>query len=362
MSDTPLDRLLGEEQQMIASAVRDFARDEVLPRHEALDHEGVHPEALWEQIAELGLFGVFLSEDAGGAGAGFLGHTVVVESLARAAGIAGILPVAQGIVTGALLHAGGHEELLEGLVTGQVLGAPALAEDDDSVVKTTAVGSEEVVLSGCKANVPYPGRAGAYLVRALRDGEPVLVLVEGGADGLRHEGPSPVLGFAGFEVGALHLDGAKGRVLGGSELVSKVMTEARIAVSALLAGLSRGALDHGARYSTERQQFKLELRAFPAMQERLARSDARTEAVRSLVHLAARTLDEGADANVVARQARLFAHETAIAVADDVVQVYGGFGYSREYPAERFYRDARFPGFGEHHHNEAIGGLTGALT
>ncbi|MAG59016.1 MAG: hypothetical protein CMJ83_22235 [Planctomycetes bacterium] len=350
MEASPLDALLNEDQAMIAQAVGELARDVVAPQHEHLDHDGTHPEELWGQIAELGLFGVFIPEDLGGAGAGFLAHAVAIETLARAAGVAGALACAQGVVVDALLRSGDERatEHLEGLATGETLGAPAMLEDDYGCKCVATGDSGDVTLSGTKTVVPFPGRAGCYLVRARRGTEDVLCLVPANAAGMAHDGPEENLGLHGFETGTLRLVDAPGVVLGGADVVAEVMTNTRIATAALFCGLGRGALDHAVRYSEERKQFKLELRRFLAIQERLVRSDTAVEAARGLVHGAARARDAGAACAQAARRARRFAGDVAVRAGDDAVQVYGGYGYSREYPAERFYRDARWCGFGEY--------------
>lgn len=349
---------------MIAEAVRDFAREAVLPAHESLDHGGVWPEALWTQIADLGLFGTFLPEDMGGAGAGFLAHGVAIETLARSAGVAGVLPAGQGIVIDALRR--GPEEAasrwLGELAAGSAIGAPALAEAAPGAVACMAEGpGSEVALRGVKSLVPAPGRAGCYLVSAVRDGSVILAMVDAAAPGVVHAAGPPALGLHGYECGDLRLDGAPGLVLGGGELAEAVFTGARVAVSALLLGLGAGALDHALRYSAERKQFNLELRRFGAIQDRIARSDTRIEALRGLVRGAAARLDGGADASLSAMRARQFASEAAPAAADDAVQIYGGYGFSREYPVERFYRDSLFPGFGEYHRAGAIDRMTAML-
>lgn len=352
MEPSPLDSLLTEEQSMIAQAVGEFATDVVLPRHEALDHAGTHPEDLWNEIAELGLFGASVPEELGGAAAGCVGQVIVIEKLARAAGVAGALACAQGIVTDALVACDDEPtqaRWIEGLATGELLGAPALAEEDWAVDCAADGGGADVTLRGQKTVVPFPGRAGCYLVRARRGDGEVLAVVAADAPGLSHGGPVDAIGLQGFEWGALALDGAPGRVIGGADLVARVLAVSRVGVSALLVGTARGALDHAVRYSDERKQFKLELRRFAAIQEKLATGDARVEGARGLVHGAARMMDAGAPFAHAARQARHLAARVANQVTDDCVQVYGGYGFSREYPVERFYRDAMFCGFGEYH-------------
>jgi len=357
MEASALDALLSEDQAMIAQAVGEFARDSVLPRHEALDHAGKHPEDLWGEIAELGLFGVFVPEELGGLDAGFLVHAVCVGTLARAAGLAGVLACTQGVVVDAVLSSQDEDSIakwLGGLATGELLGAPAMMEDDHGTACVATGDGLEVRVAGSKVSVPFPGRAGCYLVRARREGKDILVLVPADEAGVVHGDPEGTLGLSGFETSALHLEGALGRVLGEADLVDRVTTGARISVAAYFAGLGRGALDHAIRYSSERKQFKRELRSFGAIQERLVRSDARLEAARALVHGAARLRESGQPCAHAARQARLVAAAAAHVSTHDCVQVYGGYGYSREYPVERFYRDARWCGFGEFHSAEVL--------
>jgi acyl-CoA dehydrogenase len=263
----------------------------------------------------------------------------------------GSILAAHGIAADAVLRAGGRDELAAELASGAKLGAPALLEDDATVVKCVASGAPGAArLRGAKRLVPFPGRAGAFVVLAADDaGVRGLYLVGPDAAGVRHERREETLGLLGMETATLELDGTPAERLGGAEVVLRTIEGARIAVAALLSGVGRGAVRHAARYAGERRQFDKPLSEFGAMKERLARADARVFAARATVHGAARLRDRGAPCAVAAARARLMAGEAAISAADDALQVYGGYGYSREYPAERFYRDARFIGFGEAH-------------
>ena len=350
MERSPLELLWSEDQSLIASTVDEFARDRVAPQHEALDHAGAHPDALWAELSELGLLGVPLPEDLGGAGAGYLAQVLAVEGLARAGGLVGALVCAQGAVVDAVALSGDEEaqgQWLEELATGGRFGAPALMESAPGRVTTTAEGDgPSVRVRGTKLCVPFPGRPSLLGVLARRGDDDVLVAIPGDAAGVRHEAEAQ-LGFHGVEAGPLTLEGAEGRVLLEGDGLAAFVADLRISVAALLCGVSRGALDHGVRYGGERAQFKRPIRDFPAVQERLVDGDARVEALRGLVHGAARLKDVGQPFHHAARRARVLAAEVAPRVTHDALQVFGGYGVSREYPAERFYRDALFPGFGE---------------
>ncbi|HYC77507.1 MAG TPA: acyl-CoA dehydrogenase family protein, partial [Planctomycetota bacterium] len=229
------------------------------------------------------------------------------------------------------------------------LGAPAFDETDSGHVGCRAVADGAGLrLTGRKTLVPFPGRAASFVVLAVDAQQaPVLACVAPDAAGVRHVRAESGMGLLGLEGAALELDGAPAARLGGAELVARTLDDLRIAVAALLAGVARGAIDHALRYGQERRQFDRPLLEFGAVQERLASADARTFAVRASVHAAARLRDRGEPYGLAAARARRVAGETAVCAADDALQVFGGYGYSREYPAERFYRDARFTGFGE---------------
>lgn len=345
MERSGLDFQLSEEQAMLRDTVRSFAAEHVAPHHEKLDHAAAHPAEVASGMAEMGLFGILASSDCGGVGMGMLAHVVAIEELACAGGLAGAILCAHGVALDVLAATPKGQGAIAGLLDGSSFASPAF-EARLGVADVTA--GADGTLSGDKGQVPFPGRAGAYVVLATEaGGKPALFLVERGAKGLAHQGREDKLGLLGFETAPLELRATPATRLGGEDLVARAMTTARIQVSALLCGIARGAIGHGVRYAHERKQFDRPLIDFLAMQERLARSTAFVEAARGLVHEAARLRDRGEPCAIAAARARFVAGQTAVAAADDALQVYGGYGYSREYPADRFYRDARFTGFGE---------------
>lgn len=362
MATSLLELGLNEDQGMIRSAVLEFALEQIVPRVEALEHEGAFDTSIFERLASLGLCGIFAPADRGGAGAGFLAHVAVLETLAESSGSVAASLLAHGIGVEALLRTEAPVAAdLEAALSGAMLLAPALMEDDPSQTLCEASAeSGEVKLRGQKVIVPFLGNAGAYLVAARFGATPLLVLCRPGHS-VRHGPRAKTLGLASLPSGPLLLDDAPGIVLGSGELLGQLLSNARLGVSAVLAGVARGALSAAVRYAEERKQFGHPLKAFGAIQERLARSDARVEALVGLLVAGARLWDREEDPTTVAGRARLFASEVALAATDDAVQVYGGYGLSREYPVERAYRDARFLGFGEHVPSRSYQALAEAL-
>lgn len=358
MERSELDFALTEEQEMLRQTVRDFAEQRVRPAHEHVDHAAVHPTDLVDGLKELGLFGVLAPADQGGAGMGFLAHVVCVEALAEAGGVMGGIVAAHGAVVDAVAQDGRHGDVAAALASGELLGAPALQEEDHGAVSCTATSGATPLLTGRKILVPFPSRAGAFLVLAKdAAGSAGLYLVKADARGIRHESRQATLGLLGLETAVLEMDGAPAAKLGlagksddaatGARALFAALSGLRVAVAAMLTGVARGAVVHALRYAGERKQFDKPLLDFVAMRERLARADWRVAAARGLVHGAARLRDRGEPCALAAARARAFAAEAAMSAVDDALQVYGGYGYSREYPVERFYRDARFIGFGE---------------
>jgi acyl-CoA dehydrogenase len=343
------DYALSEEAQLVQGAVREFATDVVLPRAEAIDHDDVHPEDLVANLAELGLFGVLAKAESGGADLGYVAHAIAVEETARASAAVSAILVAQAIVVETLTKAGGRDALVAELASGAKLGTPAFLEADDGALATEADSDgPEARLTGKKRAAPFPGRSGVYVaVAKTPGGGRAMYLIESGASGLKHDAREATLGLHGFETAALELSATPAARLGGEDLVRVVRDGVRIATAALFAGIGRGAVADATRYAQERRQFDRPIFEFPAVKERLARADRCVAAARALVYDAARLRDRGVAHRLAAARARAFASDAATTAADDALQVYGGYGYSREYPIERRYRDARFVGFGE---------------
>ena len=225
---------------------------------------------------------------------GLLAHVVAVEELGRGAGTVGGILAAHGIAVDALVLSGDPTCLLAAAALGSAGVAPALQEDDSQLVTSEATATNgSWTVTGRKVQVPFRGLAKAYVVHAREEKSHSLFLVEVASLGVHHRDADARMNLHGLETGPLVLDHAPAIRLGGADLVARVLASARIAVSALLAGIGRDAVGAATRYSHERKQFDRNLHEFVAMQERLARGDARVEAARALCHGAARLRDRG---------------------------------------------------------------------
>ena len=354
-----------EEQEQIVQVARDFAVEHLAPGAAARDAESRFDRALIAQLGALGFLGMLVPEAYDGLGLDTLTYLRAVEEVAAAdASVAVSMAVHNSLPSAMLLRHGSEaqkERWLKPMARGELLAAFALSEaeagTDAASLRAQAVrDGEDWVLNGGKAWVSNGGTADLVfaMVRTDREGErrgtrgigcfvvpsSAPGFVVGKAEdkmGLRSSNTSAVF-FQDLRLGPEHLLGEPGS---GFIYALEGLDGGRLGIAAQACGIARSALDHARRYAAERRQFGRPIAEFEAVQFKLADMATRLAAARSLLHEAARRRDAGEPPTAWAAMAKLFASETAMWVTTQAVQVFGGYGYMRDYPVERLMRDAK---------------------
>ncbi len=363
-----MDLELTQDQLSIRDMVRDFARREIAPNAVAWDREQHFPHELFAQLGELGLLGVLIPEEFGGAGLGYVEYVLILEEIGAADGGVGLGVAAHNSLCTNHLFLFGSDELKSGylpkLASGEWIGAWGLTEaeagSDAGGTRTTAVrDGDEWVLNGSKNFITHASVGSASVVMARTS-------KEGGHHGISaffvpfdRPGVSPgkkedKLGMRCSDTSSLvledcrlpadHLLGAEGE---GFIQAMKVLDGGRISIAALSLGIARGALDATIDYSRVRQQFGKPIASFQLTRAKLADMATGVEAARLLTMRAAMLKDRGETTTVESSMAKVFASETAVRVGEEAVQIHGGYGYTTDYPVERAWRDAKLCTIGE---------------
>ncbi|HEU5210973.1 MAG TPA: acyl-CoA dehydrogenase [Longimicrobiales bacterium] len=353
--------VLTEEEQMFRETVRQFAEDTIAPRVMHMDEQARLDADLAPQLFELGLMGIEIPDAMGGAGASFFTAVLVVEELSRIDPSVGVfVDVQNTLVNNAVIRYGNadvQEKYLPALASDTV-GAYALSEagsgSDAFALQTRARDDgDHWVLDGRKLWITNGGEAGLFIIFANVDPDAgyrgiTAFLVERDFDGFAVGKKEDKLGIRASSTTELILDGCrvpKGNVLGevgkGYKIAIETLNEGRIGIGAQMVGLAQGALDHTLRYVQEREQFGHPIGDFQGVQFQLAEMRTQLEAARLLVYNAARLKDAGQPFVVEAAIAKLFASEAAQKIASTCIDLFGGNGFTREYPVEKFYRDAK---------------------
>jgi butyryl-CoA dehydrogenase/short/branched chain acyl-CoA dehydrogenase len=352
---------LNEEEQMFQASVRQFAREEIGPHVRQMDEKGVFRKELIRQFFELGLMGIEVPEEFGGQGGSFFQCVLAVEELAAVdPSAAVIVDVQNTLVNNALLRWASAEQKRRYLpmLTRDTVGAYALSEEgagsDAFALATRAVeDGPDFVLRGRKLWITNGAEAGLYLVFANAHPEAgyrgiTCFLVERGFAGFQVGKKEDKLGIRASSTCELILEDCrvrKANVMGevgqGYKIAIETLNEGRIAIGGQMIGLARAALEHAAAYARQRRQFGRTIAEFQAIQLDLARMATQVEAARLLVYNAARLRDAGLPFATEAAMAKYFSSEIAEEVASKAVEVLGGVGFTRDYPVEKLYRDAK---------------------
>lgn len=358
-----MDFRLTDEQQQIVDMVADFVDAEVIPIAADIDQSDTFPAALIEDLAELGLMGMPFPEAYGGAGLDYHAYPAALAELSRGSGGLGTIVAAHISLAGNMIYEFGTEQQKETYLTplaeGDDIGAFALSEagagSDVPAMETMAIrDNDEYVISGGKlwisngsvANTvvlfaktdPDAGNQGisAFIVRP--DTDPGFI-VEGTENKLGDKGcPTAELRFDDLRVPTDRVLGAEGD---GFVQALKTLNGGRITIAARSIGIAQAALDAALEYAQEREQFGQPISDFQTIQHKLANMDTKTRAARLLMHSAADRKMRGQSYIKEAAQAKLYASEVSREVANEGIQIHGGYGYTKDFPVERYYRDAK---------------------
>jgi len=361
-------RYFTEEHRLLRDMVREFARNEVGPVADELDREGRFPDELVSKMAELGLMGIPIPQEYGGAGMDTVAYTIAVEELARVDGSVAITAAAHtSLGTMPILLFGNKEQrekYLPPLASGEMLGAFGLTEPEaGSDAGATRARAErkgdKFIVNGQKVFCTNAGQAGIIIItaRLFDNGEDQGIstfLVEKDTPGLRLGNPEKKMGWRASDTRSLffeEMEVPSGNLLGqparGFRQFLQALTGGRISVGALALGTGEGAYQLALNYSQEREAFGRKISQFQSVQFSLTDMATQLEAARHLVYHAAWLTDQGQHVIKEAAMAKLFASELAMRITTDAIQIHGGYGYIREYQVERFFRDAKVLEIGE---------------
>jgi alkylation response protein AidB-like acyl-CoA dehydrogenase len=351
-----LSALTGEQREIQALA-REFADAEIAPNAGAWDREHRFPAEVFARLAELGLMGVCVPEELGGAGADFVSYIAVLEELSRAdAGVGVTVAVHTSAATLPIVAWGTdvqRSELVPALARGERIGAFALTEpesgSDAAALRARAERDDgDWRLTGRKQWITNASHAGTFLVFARSEAGISCFAVDGGSPGLEVGPEAEKLGLNSSSTADLVLDGVPvpaGRLLGedgkGFRIAMATLDGGRIGIAAQAVGIAQAGYDVARAYAKERRQFGRPIGEFQAIQWKLADMATEIDAARLLVHEAARLRDAGEPHGVAGAKAKLFASSVARRQTAEAIQVLGGYGYTKEFPVERYYRDAK---------------------
>src|SRR5580704_6765158 len=353
---------LSEEQLLLQKTVREFAQSEVKPLAKELDETGKFPRDLIGKAAELGLTGVAFPEEEGGAGFDHIGYSIVIEDISRCCASTGVILSVQNSLFCDPIHRYGTTEqkkkFLLPFARGEKIGCYALTEpqagSNAAALQTKAVkDGDSYVIDGTKTWITNGGAADAAIVYVNTDpakGEKGItaIVVEKGTPGFKvgkeekklgiHATACSELVFSDCMVPLANRIGNEGE---GYKVALSTLDGGRIGIAAQATGIAQGAFDAALKWSQERMAFGHPISQFQAIQFMLADTATEIDAARLLVRKAAWKQDSGGRFSLEAATAKLFASEMATRVTHKAIQIHGGNGYSREYPVERMYRDAR---------------------
>lgn len=357
-----------ENQRMVAEMARDFAEKEIRPHVMIWDEAQTFPVELFKKLGELGMMGVLVPQQYGGSGMGYFEYISVIEEIAQVCGSIGLSVAAHNsLCTNHILEFGNEEQkqkYLPKLATAEWIGAWGLTEtgtgSDAGGMMTTAVrDGDHYVLNGSKNFITHAisGDVAVVIVRTGEKGDShgmTAFVIEKGTPGFSGGKKEDKLGMRASETACLFFDNCripKENVLGevGEGFIQsmKILDGGRISIGALALGIAKGALNCSIKYSKEREQFGKPISQFQGISFKLAQMATEIEAAELLLYQAADMKNRHVKVTKESAMAKYYASEVSVRVSNEAVQIHGGYGYTKEYPAEKFYRDSKLCTIGE---------------
>lgn len=359
---------LTENELMIQQMAKDFAEKEIRPHFMKWDETQEFPVDLFKKAGELGLMGVLVPEEYGGSGMGYFEYIMVIREVAKVCGSIGLSVAAHNsLCTNHILKFGNEEQKkkwLPKLATAEWIGAWGLTEpntgSDAGRMKCVAKQDGDYwVLNGAKNFITH-GKTGDVIVVIARTGEPLdshgmtAFVVERGTPGFEGGKKEDKLGMRASETAEViftdcrvHKDNILGEVGEGFIQAMKILDGGRISIGSLGLGIAEGALEASVKYAKEREQFGKPISAFQGISFKLADMATEVEAAKLLLYQAADKLMKGEKVNKLSAIAKYYASEVGVRVSTEAVQIFGGYGYIKEFPVEKFYRDSKLCTIGE---------------
>jgi alkylation response protein AidB-like acyl-CoA dehydrogenase len=351
-----------EEQDMMRKMVRDFANEQITPFIEEMEENDTFPREIVNQMAELGLMGIPIPEKYGGAEMDFTSYIIAIHELSKVSATVGvILSVHTSVGTNPILYFGTEEQkqkYVKKLASGEYLGAFGLTEpsagSDAASLKTSAVKKgDHYILNGSKVFITNGGEADTYIVFATINPELgskgiTAFIVEKDTPGFIVGKKEKKMGLHGSNTVSLTFEDAKvpvenllGKEGEGFKIAMSNLDNGRIGIAAQSLGIAEAALDAAVAYAKDRKQFGKPIGAQQGLGFKLADMATKVEAAKLLVYNAANLKDQGLPCGKQASIAKLYASKIAVEVSIEAVQVFGGYGYTKDYPVERYFRDAK---------------------
>ncbi|HMQ08434.1 MAG TPA: acyl-CoA dehydrogenase family protein [Saprospiraceae bacterium] len=368
MNDNPVGALLLENLEMITESARDFAQKEIAPHVMEWDEAQYFPKELMHKMGEFGFLGVLVPEEYGGAGLGYQEYVSIIGEIAKVCGSLGLSVAAHNsLCTGHILAFGNEEQkskYLPMLATGRWIGAWGLTEantgSDAMRMQCTAEKSGDYYIINGSKNWITHGISGDAAVVLVRTGELLdsrgisAFIIEKGTPGFKSGKKENKLGMRASETAEIIFENCKvhqSQMLGkegeGFIQAMKVLDGGRISIAALSIGIAKGAYEASVQYAQQREQFGRPIAQFQSIAFKLADMATKIEASELLTRKAADMKNSNEEVTTMSAMAKYFASESCVQIATDAVQIFGGYGYTKEFPVEKFFRDSKLCTIGE---------------